>query len=301
MGIFDLFSKRESRRKSAGKQEVYQYEEIPDALRVQIIHIWNSAIGYNKDLWKIVFDALTREMGVFNLGTPGHDPSVQCRQFLLKGETQGALDIIEVSFRLVDRVLRDYHPVSRRDRFEVTQEPDDAIEELNFRFREHGVGYQFAGGDLIRVDSQYIHSESVVPAISLLHQEKFRGAEEEFLKAHKHYREGLYKESVVEALKAFESTMKCICDARKWSYQTTAQAKNLIEVLVNNELIPRELTSHFTALRSVLEAGLPTVRNRTSGHGQGSEPVAIPGYLAAYALHLAAANIVFFVEAHQAK
>ena len=55
------------------------------------------------------------------------------------------------------------------------------------------------------------------------------------------------------------------------------------------------------ALRSVLESGLPTVRNKTkgSGHGQGKELINIPGHLAAYALHLAASNIVLLVEAHK--
>jgi hypothetical protein len=79
----------------------------------------------------------------------------------------------------------------------------------------------------------------------------------------------------------------------------SATAKALLEILFNQELIPAALQSHFTALRTTLEAGLPTVRNRTSGHGQGTEPVAIPDYLAAYALHLAAANIVMLIQAHK--
>ena len=60
------------------------------------------------------------------------------------------------------------------------------------------------------------------------------------------------------------------------------------------------LASHFSGLRSVLESGLPTVRNKQGGHGQGENPVVIPSYLAAYALHLAASNIVMLLEAHKA-
>ena len=61
------------------------------------------------------------------------------------------------------------------------------------------------------------------------------------------------------------------------------------------------MQNHFNALRTTLEAGLPTVRNKSSsGHGQGKETVAIPDYIAAYALHLAAANIVMLVQAHRA-
>jgi hypothetical protein len=42
-----------------------------------------------------------------------------------------------------------------------------------------------------------------------------------------------------------------------------------------------------------LESGIPTVRNKTSGHGQGASYSQIPAHLAAYALHLSAANILF--------
>ncbi len=101
-----------------------------------------------------------------------------------------------------------------------------------------------------------------------------------------------------DALKAFESTMKAICDKNGWSYPGTAAAKHLIEIVLDNELVPRYMQSHFTALRSTLEAGLPTVRNKNSGHGQGTIPREVPEYFAGYALHLAATNIVFLVEAH---
>ena len=59
------------------------------------------------------------------------------------------------------------------------------------------------------------------------------------------------------------------------------------------------LQSQFTQLRGLLESGLLPVRNRTSGHGQGTEPVTLPKYIAEYALHMAAANIVFLVRAYE--
>ena len=31
---------------------------------------------------------------------------------------------------------------------------DDAIKELNYRFKEHGVGYQYESGKIIRIDSR---------------------------------------------------------------------------------------------------------------------------------------------------
>lgn len=120
------------------------------------------------------------------------------------------------------------------------------------------------------------------------------------LQAHEHYRAKRYPEAIAGALKSFESTMKGICDTRNWNYPGNVTAKGLIEVIFSKELIPSSLVSQFSGLRSVLESGLPTVRNKQGGHGQGKDPVAIPSHLAAYALHLAASNIVMLLEAHKA-
>jgi hypothetical protein len=150
------------------------------------------------------------------------------------------------------------------------------------------------------LDAQFIHAEVVKPALALLCTTGFEGPADEFLKAFEHHRHGLDKEATTEVLKAFESTMKAICTIRRWKFESMATAKKLIETVMDNGLIPRELESHFTALRSVMESGLPTVRNKRSGHGQGAVPVKVPPYLTAYSLHLAAANIVLLVEAHKA-
>jgi hypothetical protein len=124
---------------------------------------------------------------------------------------------------------------------------------------------------------------------------------DEFLKAHEHYRKGNQKEAILNAGKAFESTLKAICAARGWPFDPQKDgASKLIETVFGQGLVPTYLQNHFTALRSVLDSGVPTVRNKTSGHGQGPTPTAVPDYLAAYVLHVAASNIVLLVEAHLA-
>jgi hypothetical protein len=40
-----------------------------------------------------------------------------------------------------------------------------------------------------------------------------------------------------------------------------------------------------------------TARNKRSGHGQGPKPVEVPDHIAGYVLHMAAATIVFLVQA----
>jgi hypothetical protein len=134
----------------------------------------------------------------------------------------------------------------------------------------------------------------------LLHDAGFAGPSEEFLQAHEHYRAKRYPEAIAGALKAFESSMKGICNVRQWEYPEGATAKVLIDLIFSKQLLPSSLSSQFSGLRSVLESGLPTVRNKQGGHGQGKDPVTIPSHIAAYALHLAASNIVMLVEAHKA-
>jgi hypothetical protein len=304
MGLFETFSKR--KRKAAGEiPDVYQYDSLPPQFRVQVIHIWGSAIGHvggrlgKDDYWQNIHDTIARELGVFNLGTQNLFHFVQCQEFVQKADTDQALDLIELTARVIDGVIRQQWDFDRSSR-NLTQTPDDAIEELNARFREHGVGYQYEDGILIRADSLYLHTEVVKPALHLLSGSEFAGARQEFITAHEHFRHGRNKEAIVEALKSFESTMKCICEARKWACPNDATAKRLIEVVFQHGLVPPPLQSEFTALAAVMECGLPTIRNKTSGHGQGAKPTEMPQYVAAFALHLAAANIVFLVEAHKA-
>jgi hypothetical protein len=173
----------------------------------------------------------------------------------------------------------------------------DAIEEINIRFKERAVGYQFVTGEIVRVDSQFMHSEVVKPAIALLNGEFFSGPQEEFLAAHEHYRHGDNKAALNECLKAFESTMKAIFQKRKWAYNKTGTAKELIRVCFEKGLIPSFWETSFAGLRSLLESSVPTGRNKLGGHGQGAEHVAVPEHLVAYMLHMTASAIVFLCEA----
>jgi len=151
----------------------------------------------------------------------------------------------------------------------------------------------------VKADSEYLHSEVIKPALTLLADKRYTGAQKEFLNAHQHYRKGENEQAISEVLKAFESTMKSICAKRKWVHKDTDTAKQLLDVCVREGLIPAALQSEFSALRSVLESGIPTIRNKQGGHGAGVAPRHVPSYLAAYALQLAAASIVFLAAAEK--
>ena len=307
MPIFDIFSKRQ--KKLRGEfPEVYSYDSLPNPLRVQIVHIVLGALGkadeYHsgqvRNAYEFIVDALCREYGVFLL--PGNDGSYGQRMYLQElvnfflhvQDTDQSLDVVELCFNVIDRNTRQWDYLRRHNAQDIA---DDALRELNCRFKEHGVGYCFENGRILRVDSQLIHSEVVKPALVLLSQKQYAGAQQEFLQAHEHYRTGKTKEALNECLKSFESMMKSVCDRKGWSYDQKATAKGLIDICFDNGLVPAFWKQHFSSLRSLLESSVPTGRNRLGGHGQGSMPTAVPMHIVGYMLHMTAAAIVFLAEA----
>jgi hypothetical protein len=299
--LLDLFSKRKKRERGE-ITDVYTYSDVPEALRVQIIHIIRDGLETSGNTdpktyesYKFLHDSLAREYGKFVLAETAkyenYDRAL-FEFFLATKDIERVLDIVELAFRYLMIVVPTW-------RYETLRRvsPEDAVDELNARFRESGVGYQFEGGEIVRVDSELLHQEAFKPALHLLHKPGFEGANEEFLKAHEHYRHGQNKEALNEALKAFESTMKAICTRRGWQYEISSPASKLIEVCFSNALLPTSLQTYFTGVRTTLEAGIPTVRNKMSGHGQGPEPIQVPQYIVAYALNITASAIRLLAEA----
>ena len=312
MPVFDLFSYRKCVAEGE-TPDVFVYDELPEALRVQIIHIWRDSIGKfhvyigydfeeeveNNMGWQFIHDAVARERGVFDLAD-GPRINDRCETYLLNtASVEAALDLIEVSFRYIDKTARHYSSHDRAKRG-IRVMASDAIEELNERFRRAGVGYRFEESRIFRVDSELIHSEVVRPALRYLHHQGFEGPRDEFMRAHAHYRAGEMKDAITDANNAFESTLKTICDQRCWQYPHGVRASDLLKVVRTNGLLPSYLDNSFDQLAATLKSGLPKVRGEEGAHGQGATPRETPDYVAAYALHLAAAKILFLIETHDA-
>ena len=93
--------------------------------------------------------------------------------------------------------------------------------------------------------------------------------------------------------------MKAICHKQKWAYNQSDTAKTLINICKDKGLFPAFMENHLTGLRMTLESGVPTARNKMSGHGQGVTLVTVSEEFAGYALNLTAANILFFAASEQ--
>ncbi|MBI3876712.1 MAG: hypothetical protein HY300_12310 [Verrucomicrobia bacterium] len=296
----DIYSKRQ-RRNDGNNPQVYKFDQLPEPLRVQIIYIWGEILDHltpvrlsgAEGFFRDVYHALCEEYGLFQLTykssntLEGH----VCNFFLDQRDVEKCLDVIEIVFAcLVRFVQADTHVM-----FDGGNHIQRGIEKLNARFQEHAVGYEFRDGKMIRIDSQIMHSEAVAPAMELLHEPYLAGANQEFLKAHEHFRHDRLGECINECLKAFESTMKAICHKRGWSYDQNDTAKTLLATCEKKGLFPTFMQSSLSGLRSVLE-NVATVRNKLSGHGQGARPVLIEKEFAAFALHSTGANILFLAS-----
>ncbi len=270
--------------------DVYVYDSLPKKFRIQIIHIANKYINDEYDCWYYKFvEILKEERGVFNL-VPSYERRLGEEffdYFIYEQNVNYALDCVE----LIGKGIYGKH--------EYDSNRDSYISEINTRFKENGVGYQFENNQIIRVDSQYIHSEVIKPVIEILSDGKYKGANEEFRKAHDYYRHGDNKACLVECLKSLESTIKTIILARNHQYNQKDNISKLIDIIFEKKIVPQYLQSHFNSLRSTLVSGAPTIRNKLGGHGQGEELKEVPDYMAAYALHLTAAGILFLHNAAQ--
>jgi len=307
MTIADLFSKRQ-RKIRPEAPPVHQYTQTPRPLRVQIAHILRDLLGHRVtydlngclETFGEIEQTLCREYGLCILPTKPTDlnttPDVRVIDFLLHEEDQEkVLDVVEVSFRLLTRLRSSPEWQSR-----IPQEKfDRAVNELNARLREYGIGYQYENGEMVRFESQFIHAEVVKPALKLLGAEEYAEADAEFRKALEHYRKGETKECLDECLKTFESTMRTICKKRKWAFKSKDTAKELMEVCLKNGLTPPLIHAHIRGVRATLARGIPSIRDMLPGHGQEVQLRDVPPHYASYMLHLTAATIQFFIESER--
>jgi hypothetical protein len=298
LNMFESFSKRTRREQGKGP-DTYVYDELPEPLRVQIVHICNEVVAqfgavmvgrdYNV-FYSGVQQALCAEFGRLRLTNRAAPPVDDIWNFFLdQKEVEQCLDIIEIVFDCMVQYVRATSHVN----FDGMALIQQGAVLLNARFQEHAIGYEFRECRFIRIDSGFLHKEAVTPAMALLREPYLQGANQEFARAQEHFRHRRFGECINECLKAFESTMKAICDKRGWGYNQTDTAKKLLAACEQNGLFPPFMQSSLSGLRALLES-VPTIRNKLSGHGQGTQPIQIPEETAAFVLNTTAANIRYF-------
>lgn len=308
MSVLNLYSKQQKASKT--RRLRYRHDVFPVALRTQVFGIFERVFGRGNlfspgdaasEIYHEVERILCHEYGIHSLESSDDAHALTralivggtVKHFFRSASVEHALDVIQVTLTVAKTVLQSDKVVRQADQ---KMSLEDGIVELNARFKEHGLGYQFQDGQILKLTSEFAYENAVRPALQLLRQAYLAGANQEFLSAQDHFRHSRYKECLNDCLKAFESTMKAICTKRLWPYQQTDTAKTLIKVCEDNKLFPVFLDSHLTGLRTTLESGVPTARNKTSAHGQGAAINTLSEGFATYVLNLTAANILFLAD-----
>jgi HEPN domain-containing protein len=280
MPLVDLHSNR-----NVNPPDLWEYDTLPQKLRVQVSNLIRRALGRTSShearyasghIYDLIAESISHEHGRKSLTANAQDNQADVLGCVEVGtDILIWLDCIELSFRCIERMRGNYDKHARR-MADITIPAQDAVSELNERFRRAGFGYRYEQGQVIRIDSEHTHQELTRPALLILADPKFEGANEEFRAAHDHFKAGEYKDCAVDALNAVESTMKVICDQKKWQYPKGARASDLIKILRREGLFPEFADQSFDQLVSTLKSGLPAVRNESGGHGQGAAPIQVP-------------------------
>lgn len=313
MAISDWLARRWSEQ-SGGSPGTVKHDSLPRKLRVQICHIGTECLGeypavnrsYMDDAIVYVYQYITRlivqEAGVIKLEELY--PTKNSYDTLCESLWNAVLDIkdipillsiIETLFRSVPDIQRDSHQYY----FENCNRRMEAADDLNARFRQHNVGYQFVNNQIIRVDSQWIQQEAMQPALSLLSEKRFENANSEFMDAHSHYKKGEYRDCIIDCGIAFESVMKIICKKQGWVFEKRDTAATLVRTCIKNKLMPSFWENYGNNLSNILTSAIPTSRNKMA-HGGGDVEVKADLHSATFIMHLTASTIIFLIEAEKA-
>ena len=234
MPVLDLYSRRK-RYAERGEPDVFVYDAVPEVLKAQVERILDDAIGRywgrgeigygssipdnNDEGWEFVRNQLCRGKGVRSLASEREARADLIAYLFRESDVDKWLDIIEMSFWYISAALGKKSAYERQ-KLTIELPPTEAIAELNTRFRHAAFGYRFETNLIVRVDSELLHAELVKPALLFLEDPRFAGAREEFLSAHA----GEHKDAITDANNAFESTLKAVCDLRRWAYPPGARA-----------------------------------------------------------------------------
>lgn len=294
----DIYSKR---NKKASDKLVY--DRIDEKLRVQIIRTWKKFFNQyeeetTEELWGQINSIICDEHGKHTLlknDFRRFKESYRCQHYFENSKTlEESFDVIEIVFRAISKIPEIIHQ-------RISHSPEEITSELNERFRENDFGFEFTKGRIVRVDNKLLHKDILNQVIQLTNESLFLNANEEFLSALDHLRHRRNKEALNDSLKAFESTMKIIINDMGWGYDEKDTAVKLIQKCLDKELIPKFLQSQFSALRTTLEAGIPTIRNKNSGHGQGPKKIVVPDSLASYSIYMTGTCINYLIELYNEK
>ena len=294
--VYDTYSKRTD---SAKWLQIEQYNKVPKPLCNQIVRILGRTIEFAG--WKSLWLAFCEERGEpedEEIVHHGYDEEWSedqknhqslCYKKIRGGVMEDVFDLVDIAFQMTCHKIQDgqNHGIDWQEQEEAYE---GSVEELNIRFKEARVGYRLVNN---RIERNIISLDMALPAMDLLRGEDFKDTMSDFSLAHKHYQNKDYKDCTLSANRSFESLLKTLCKQQNLEFNSNGQIGDLVKILCNHLFS----NNKFNEKMSQTFKALPTVRAHYGGHGLAEEI----DYMARYALHLAATNILFFMQAVEAR
>lgn len=265
-------------------QEVFKYEQPTDRFKKQLFYLMkdNLAVREFVKLYKSItlHCGIKRSINETFLENPStfQDNFIKGFEKLIENQNN-----INFYLDLIELFLIQY-----------TENKQVILKSINKILLLDSLGYQIdeIKNQIIRIDSSHTYKEIIIPTLVLLNDSKFANIDVEYRKAFEELKNGNYESVLVEANKAFESTMKIICDLKCYGLPNRHTATALIAHLRQNNFIANFQDEKFNGLSKTLESTSIT-RNNQAGHGQGSVVARNLSLMyAEYALRVSASNIL---------
>lgn len=301
--MYTLYSQRI--KDAQGEPEVFVYDYFEPTFRNQFFAIIKRIITKAKRSYWSVDEELCKifaqEKGLKSISYGNYCNSLDALGYYIDDcSEEDFLDLIDFVFGFFisnPEIQKEYQNyISLKD-------TKYAIYELNLRFKQHDLGYEFINHQIIKKTDTMTHENIVKPVLKLFAGDRdFEPAEEEYLQAFEHFKSSNKKDAILNAIKAFESTMKIICKKLGYPFDEGKDAAGrLLDILRKNNFYPEYLADHMEGICMTLKSGALTLRNKEAAHGQGAEVRDVSDEYVEYALNLVATDILFLYRIYKKK
>ena len=161
---------------------------------------------------------------------------------------------------------------------------------INKVFKSMDFPWRLADGYIIKIDNSLVQQEIIPEAVQLMEKNGFAGALQEFAQAQNDLTARDYRSAILNACRSVESTLKIALNEKKRNMRDLvikATSQGMFEEL------PLEVEKGFG---DNVFMSLAFMRNRLTGHGQGSDILTISEDYATLAVNLAAVYNTFFMN-----
>jgi hypothetical protein len=294
MSIPELFSRR-------GKTPGSIKYDLPQTVRNRILLVLKRytdtitrfrQVSF-REVMRRIEDRLTERYGDFT--PPLHREVPPAVQHFIACNDEQALDFIEAIFTSINdtgigsRLVDEFNQIFRQEAigYELTPMTDRVVTGGGALFG-HTVDAIETTYPIIRKRGDTPQDESMTECLHLLTDPTFKVANEQFLKAHQHFRASEWDQAIAYCGSAFESVLKAALDKKRVTFKKDATANVLILECVKAGIFPQTYENSLIGIANVRNAMSDTTHGRTP-----TTQIVSDQKNAEHLLYVTAANITF--------